>query len=52
MVVVHVPNNVLLNWIHDERGWFKIGRVVSSDLDSATKLEGEKLLDYRIGNVT
>ncbi len=45
------PNNVMLNWSHDENGRFRIERVVLSDLDCALKLKGAKLLDHRIGNV-
>jgi serine/threonine protein kinase len=41
----------LLNWSLDETGKFKVEHVVLSDLDCALKLEGEKLLDHRIGNV-
>jgi serine/threonine protein kinase len=45
------PNNVLLNWSLNETGQLKVERVVLSDMDCALKLQGEKLLDHRIGNV-
>ena len=41
----------MLNWSLDENGRFRIERVVLSDLDCALKLKGERLLDYRMGNV-
>jgi serine/threonine protein kinase len=41
----------MLNWSLDEKGRFRIERVVLSDLDCALKLKGEKLLDHRMGNV-
>jgi hypothetical protein len=39
----------LLNWSLDETGQLKVERAVLSDMDCALKLEGEKLLDHRIG---
>lgn len=51
---IHVdtkPNNVMLDWCLDQNGHFKIERVALSDLDCALKLEGDKLLNHRIGNV-
>ena len=41
----------MLNWSSDKKSGFKIERVVLCDLDCALKLKGEKLLNYRMGNV-
>lgn len=45
------PDNVVLNWDVDENGEIKVGDVVLGDLDCALKLIGDKLLNFRIGNV-
>ena len=41
----------MLDWCVDRNGHFKIERVALSDLDCALKLNGDKLLNHRIGNV-
>ncbi|KAF2790762.1 calcium/calmodulin dependent protein kinase-like protein [Melanomma pulvis-pyrius CBS 109.77] len=45
------PNNVFLNWYVDSSDEFRLEKVVLGDLDCALKLQGEKLLNHRIGNV-
>ena len=35
----------------DEKGGFVVEQVVLGDLDCALNLEGEKLLNHRVGNV-
>lgn len=45
------PNNIFLNWFVDSRDRFHLQKVVLGDMDCALKLEGEKLLNSRIGNV-
>ncbi|KAL3474299.1 kinase-like domain-containing protein [Aspergillus californicus] len=44
------PDNVMIN-CSDNSGQLQIERAVLSDLDCALKLEGDRLLDARIGNV-
>ena len=44
-------DNILLNWYVDSNDEFHLGKVVLGDMDCALKLKGEKLLNYRIGNV-
>lgn len=41
----------MLNWCFDKDGQYRIGPVVLTDLDCALKLQGEKLLNHRMGNV-
>lgn len=41
----------MLDWNRDPNGEYSIGRVVLSDLDSALELEGDRLLNHRMGNV-
>jgi serine/threonine protein kinase len=45
------PNNIFLNWYVDSNDEFHLGKVVLGDMDCALKLQGEKLLNYKIGNV-
>lgn len=45
------PDNVMIDCYEDDKGGYEIKRVVLSDLDCALKLEGEKLLNARMGNV-
>jgi serine/threonine protein kinase len=45
------PNNVFLNWYVDEKDQFQLGKVALGDMDCALKLEGQKLLNQKIGNV-
>lgn len=45
------PDNVFLNWSVDSSDKFHLGKVVLGDMDCALKLKGEKLLNYKIGNV-
>ncbi|PMD55550.1 uncharacterized protein K444DRAFT_645720 [Hyaloscypha bicolor E] len=51
------PNNVFLNWYFlptlyvDEKGQFQLEKVALGDMDCALKLEGQKLLNQRMGNV-
>jgi serine/threonine protein kinase len=44
------PNNVFLNWYVDSSDEVHLGKVVLGDMDCALKLQGEKLLNYKIGN--
>ncbi|KAF1920696.1 calcium/calmodulin dependent protein kinase-like protein [Ampelomyces quisqualis] len=45
------PDNILLNWYVDSSDEFHLGKVVLGDMDCALKLKGDKLLNYKIGNV-
>ncbi|PSS13290.1 hypothetical protein M430DRAFT_105695 [Amorphotheca resinae ATCC 22711] len=45
------PNNVFLNWYVDEKDRFHLEKVALGDMDCALKLEGQKLLNQRMGNV-
>ncbi|KAL2074090.1 hypothetical protein VTL71DRAFT_7868 [Oculimacula yallundae] len=45
------PNNIFLNWHVDEKSQFQLEQVVLGDMDCALKLEGQKLLNQRLGNV-
>jgi serine/threonine protein kinase len=45
------PDNIFLNWYVDSSDEFHLGKVVLGDMDCALKLQGEKLLNYKIGNV-
>lgn len=45
------PDNVFLNWYVDEKEQFHLERVALGDFDCALKLEGQKLLNHRMGNV-
>lgn len=45
------PNNVLLGWQANEDGCRRIDHVVLAGLDRALQLDGNKLLNHRIGNV-
>jgi serine/threonine protein kinase len=45
------PDNIFLNWYVDSSDEFHLGKVVLGDMDCALKLKGEKLLNYKIGNV-
>ncbi|KIM99317.1 hypothetical protein OIDMADRAFT_181652 [Oidiodendron maius Zn] len=45
------PNNVFLNWYVDEKDNFQLEKVALGDMDCALKLEGQKLLNQRMGNV-
>jgi serine/threonine protein kinase len=45
------PDNIFLNWYVDASDEFRLERVVLGDMDCALKLKGEKLLNYKIGNV-
>ena len=45
------PDNIFLNWYVDSSDEFHLGKVVLGDMDCALKLSGEKLLNYKIGNV-
>ena len=45
------PDNILLNWRVDKEDRFHMEKVQLGDFDCALKLEGEKLLNHKIGNV-
>ena len=45
------PNNVFLNWHVDEKDQFQLEKVALGDMDCALKLEGQKFLNHRMGNV-
>lgn len=45
------PDNIFLNWYVDSSDEFHLERAVLGDMDCALKLKGEKLLNYKIGNV-
>jgi hypothetical protein len=45
------PNNVFLNWYVDEKDQFQLQKAVLGDMDCALKLEGQELLNHKIGNV-
>jgi hypothetical protein len=45
------PNNVFLNWHVDDKDQFHLEKVALGDMDCALKLQGQKLLNHRIGNV-
>ncbi|KAF1352906.1 calcium/calmodulin dependent protein kinase-like protein [Lizonia empirigonia] len=45
------PDNIFLNWYVDSSDEFHLGKVVLGDIDCALKLKGEKLLNYKMGNV-
>lgn len=45
------PSNVFLNWYVDEKDQFQLEKVVLGDMDCALKLQGQKLLNQRMGNV-
>jgi hypothetical protein len=41
----------MLDWSLEDRGRIKIERVVLGDLDCALKLDGNTLLNHKMGNV-
>lgn len=45
------PDNVFLNWYVDSRDEFHLEKLQLGDMDFALKLKGDKLLNYKIGNV-
>ncbi|KAF7864388.1 hypothetical protein EAF04_006522 [Stromatinia cepivora] len=45
------PDNVFLNWYVDNDDKFHMGKVQLGDMDCALKLERQKLLNHKIGNV-
>jgi len=45
------PNNIFLNWHVDEKDQFQLEKVALGDMDCALKLEGQKLLNQKMGNV-
>jgi hypothetical protein len=45
------PNNVFLNGHVDDKDQFQLEKVALGDMDCALKLQGQKLLNHRIGNV-
>jgi serine/threonine protein kinase len=45
------PNNIFLNWYVDEKDQFQLGKVALGDMDCALKLQGQKLLNQKVGNV-
>ena len=45
------PDNISLNWYVDSNEEFHVEKVVLGDMDCALKLKGEKLLNYKIGNI-
>ncbi|PVH70713.1 putative serine/threonine protein kinase [Cadophora sp. DSE1049] len=45
------PNNIFINWHVDEKDQFQLEQVALGDIDCALKLEGQKLLNQRMGNV-
>lgn len=45
------PDNVLLNWNVDDTERFRVDKVQLGDMDCAFKLEGQNLLNHKIGNV-
>ncbi|TVY13993.1 hypothetical protein LARI1_G008814 [Lachnellula arida] len=45
------PSNIFLNWSVDEKDQFHLEKVALGDMDYALKLEGQKLLNQRMGNV-
>jgi serine/threonine protein kinase len=51
LVIDVKPDNIFLNWYVDSSDKFHLGKVVLGDMDCALKLKGEKLLNYKIGNV-
>lgn len=45
------PDNVFLNWYVDENDQFHLEKLALGDMDCGLKMEGQKLLNHRIGNV-
>ncbi|KAJ8068584.1 hypothetical protein OCU04_002296 [Sclerotinia nivalis] len=45
------PDNVFLNWYVDNEDKFHVDKVQLGDMDCGLRLEGQKLLNYKIGNV-
>ncbi|OCL11112.1 putative serine/threonine protein kinase [Glonium stellatum] len=45
------PNNVFLDWYVDKNDQFQLEKVTLGDMDCALKLEDQKLLNQRMGNV-
>lgn len=45
------PDNIFLNWREDSSDEFHLEKVVLGDMDCALQLKGDKLLNYKIGNV-
>jgi hypothetical protein len=45
------PDNVFLNWYVDSNDEFHLQKVVLGDMECALYLQGNKMLNHRIGNV-